>query len=218
MTQVRALARSFLIVAWALGAACAHAQGTNIDGIYTCTDASGRRLTSDRPIAQCTDREQRVLNPSGTVRAKIMPTMTAAELVEQDKRDKQEIEARNRQFEERRRDRALMVRYPSKELHDKERNTALANIAAVAHAAQTRLLELAQQRVKIDTEMEFYQKDPKKAPAYLRRQLEQNIQSQEVQKRFMDEQDAETRRVNVRFDDELMRLRQLWPTNSPNKP
>ncbi len=27
--------------------------------IYTCTDAQGRRITSDRPIAACIDRPQR---------------------------------------------------------------------------------------------------------------------------------------------------------------
>src|ERR1035437_9053119 len=46
-------------------------------GIYTCTDARGRKLNSDRPIAECSDREQKILNPSGTVRAKVAPTLTA---------------------------------------------------------------------------------------------------------------------------------------------
>ena len=35
--------------------------------IYTCTDASGKKLTSDRPIAECSAREQRVLNADGSV-------------------------------------------------------------------------------------------------------------------------------------------------------
>lgn len=43
---------------------------------------------------------------------------------------------------------------------------------------------------------------PSKAPAYLRRQLEENIQSQSVQIRFINEQSAEVDRVNVRFDEE----------------
>ena len=30
------------------------------EGIYTCTDAKGRKLTSDRLIPECVDREQRV--------------------------------------------------------------------------------------------------------------------------------------------------------------
>jgi hypothetical protein len=49
------------------------------EGIYTCVDAKGRRITSDRPIIECIDREQRELSPSGTVRRKIGPSLTAME-------------------------------------------------------------------------------------------------------------------------------------------
>jgi hypothetical protein len=37
-----------------------------------------------------------------------------------------------------------------------------------------------------------------------------------VQRRFIGEQDAEVKRVNARFDDELVRLRQLWTTVTPS--
>ena len=194
---------------WSAGVA-AQAQSPVIAGVYTCTDAKGRKLTADRPIPECTDREQKVLNPSGTVKAKVGPTLTAQEKADQDLKEKREIEERNKTLDERRRDRALLARYPNKDAHDNERREALAQISAVIQAAKTRVTELARQRVAIDEEMEFYKKDPTKAPAYVRRQLEENIQSQAVQKRFIDEQDAEIRRVNARFDDELGRLRQLW--------
>ena len=51
-------------------------------GVYTCIDAKGRKLTADRPIVECIDREQKVLNPSGTVRAKVGPSLTAQEKLE----------------------------------------------------------------------------------------------------------------------------------------
>jgi hypothetical protein len=186
-----------------------------IAGVYTCTDAKGRKLTADRPIAECTDREQKVLNPSGTVKTKIGPTLTAQEKAELEQREKREAEERSRTADEKRRDRALLVRYPNKAVHDQERGEALAQINVVIHAAKNRSDELTRQRVSIDEEMEFYKKDPNKAPAYVRRQLEENTQSQAVQKRFISEQEAEIRRVNVRFDDELSRLRQLWTLVSP---
>ncbi len=184
-------------------------------GVYTCIDAKGRKLTADRPIVECIDREQKVLNPSGTVRAKVGPSLTAQEKIELEQKEKREAEERNRTAEEKRRDRALLTRYPNKGVHDQERAEALAQIEAVAKAATTRLNELARQRVAIDEEMEFYKKDPTKAPAYVRRQLEENTQSQSVQKRFIAEQDAEAKRVNARFDDELVRLRQLWALMAP---
>ncbi len=188
--------------------------GPVISGVYTCVDARGRKLTSDRPIPECTDREQKVLNPSGTVKAKVGPTLTAQEKAEQDQLIKREAEERGRQAEEKRRDRALLTRYPSKQVHDKERQEAIGGINVVIQAAAQRLTELINQRKGIDEEMEFYKKDPSKAPAYLRRQLEENIQSQSVQIRFINEQKAEVERVNLRFDEELGRLRQLWTTVS----
>jgi uncharacterized phage infection (PIP) family protein YhgE len=193
-------------------ASAVSAQNAPVQGIYTCVDAQGRKLTSDRPIPECIDREQKVLNPSGTVKQKIGPTLTAAERAAQEAKEKQELEERNRLAEEHRRDKALLSRYPTRASHDKERSEALAQITAVSNAAATRLNELAAQRKKLDDEMEFYKKDTKKAPEYLRRQVEENNQSAAVQKRFIADQDEEVRRVNGRFDDELARLRKLWPT------
>ncbi len=186
-----------------------------ISGVYTCVDAKGRKLTADRPIPECTDREQKVLNPSGTVKVKVGPTLTAQELVEIEKKEKREIEERNRSVDEKRRDRALLTRYPNKAVHDQERAQAVTQIGVVVQAAKTRLDEVTKQRIVIDQEMEFYKKDPNKAPAYLRRQLEENIQSQAVQRHFIGEQDNEIKRVNARFDEELVRLRQLWTLSAP---
>jgi hypothetical protein len=185
-------------------------------GVYTCIDAKGRKLTADRPIPECTDREQKILNPSGTVKARVGPTLTAQERADLELKEKREIEERSRTADEKRRDRALLTRYPSKTIHDQERQEALAQIAVVIQAAKNRLEELIKQRAVVDAEMEFYKNDPSKAPAYVRRQQEENIQSQAVQRRFIGEQEGEVKRVNARFDDELVRLRQLWTTIAPS--
>jgi hypothetical protein len=188
---------------------------TVIEGVYTCVDAKGRRLTADRPIPECTDREQKILNPSGTVKAKVGPTLTAQERADLEVKEKREVEERSRTADEKRRDRALLTRYPNKAVHDQERKEALAQIGVVIQAAKNRLEELTKQRIAIEEEMEFYKKDPNRAPAYVRRQQEENIQSQAVQRRFISEQEAEIKRVNARFDDELVRLRQLWTLIAP---
>ena len=178
--------------------------------IYSCTDAAGRKLTSDRPIADCLDREQKVLNPSGTVKAKVGPSLTAQERAAVEAREKAEQEERSRLNEEKRRERALLVRYPSQAVHDKERNEALSQIRAVRQAASTRVDELLRQRAEVNEEMLFYKKDPSKAPASLRRQGDEITQSIAIQERFIAEQDAEAKRVTSRFDEQLARLKQLW--------
>lgn len=181
-----------------------------IPGVYTCVDAKGRKLTSDRPILDCIDREQKVLNPSGTVKAKVGPSLTAQERAEQEQKAKRDIEEQAKASDEKRRNRALMVRYPNKAMHDKERNEAIAGVENVIQAAKGRIDELSAQQARLDQEMEFYKKDPAKAPAYLRRQVEETQQSMTVQKRFIGEQEAEIRRIHARFDDELARLKPLW--------
>ena len=208
---VRVCLGAGMATVFAVGA-CAQAV---IPGVYTCVDAKGRKLTADRPIPECTDREQKVLSPSGTVKAKVGPNLTAQERAELEQKDRRAIEERNRALDEKRRDRALLTRYPNKTVHDQERQQALAQIDVVIQAAKTRLDELIKQRVAIEQEMEFYKKDPASAPAYLRRQQDENIQSQAVQRRFIGEQDGESKRVNARFDDELVRQRQLWALNAP---
>ena len=86
----------------------------------------------------------------------------------------------------------------------------LAQIDVVTQAAKTRLAELANERRKIDEELEFYKSDPSKAPNAIRRQIDDNAQSAAVQKRFIGEQEDEKRRVNARFDEEGTRLKPLW--------
>ncbi len=178
--------------------------------IYTCTDAKGRKLTSDRPIAECADREQKELNSSGTLKRTVKPVMTADEQREFDDKEKLASEERMRVNEEKRKDRALLTRYPNRASHDKERTEALGQVDEVMKAATKRIGELALQRKEIDTELEFYKKNPNKIPPSLKRQIEDNDASLAVQKRFIVDQEAEKKRTNGRFDDELARLKTLW--------
>lgn len=186
-------------------------------GIYTCVDARGRTLTADRPIAECSDREQRELSPSGTVRRKLEPTYTAREQQEREDRAREAAIQAARLIDERRRERALLVRYPNATTHDRERVEALSQIDAVIQAAKKRLVELADDRKRIDEELEFYKQDTSKAPGAVRRRIEDNTQSVAVQNRFIAEQEEEKKRVNARFDEERGRLKTLWsPQNGGN--
>ena len=200
-----------ILLAWA-GLSDAQTQSQTLSaGIYTCVDAKGRKLTSDRPIPECNDREQQVLNPSGTVRSKVGPTLTAQERAAVEAKEKLTAEESARRDEEKRRDRALLLRYANKAQHDAERVEAVAQIIVVKKAALNRIEELTRQRATVGVEMEFYKKDTSKAPPSLRRQVDDVTQSLAVQGRFVTDQDGEISRVNARFDEELARLKQLWP-------
>jgi hypothetical protein len=190
-----------------LGALLAQARA---QAIFTCIDAKGRRLTADRPIPECADREQKELNASGTLKRKIGPTLTAEERAAEEEKAKLVAEERNRQLEEKRRDRALLTRYPNKATHDAERLKALASVDEAIVAAKKSIGELLAQRKRQDVELEFYRNNPAKVPAVLKRQIEETEQHVAAQQRFIDNQDNEKKRVNARFDEELVTLRQLW--------
>lgn len=197
-------------IAAALWLMASSAQAQNSQSIYTCTDSKGRRITSDRPIADCLDREQQRLGRTGTVREVIPPSYTREERekVEAKRRAEQEEQARIQ--EERRRERALLIRYPNQAVHDKERQEALAQIDDVIAAVHKREAALVDQRKGIAQELEFYQGDLAKAPLWLRRKVEDNEKQMDVQKRFLADQTQEKQRVNARFDEELAKLKQLW--------
>lgn len=196
-------------IIWA-GAVLAESPPVTGGTIYTCTDASGRRITADRPISTCVDREQRVLGNTGVELRRVAPTLTEQERNAQDAKRRQELAEHQRQREERSRERAMLLRYPNQGVHDAARGEAIAQVNDVVAVAQSRLTELKARRVKLNTEMEFYRKDPKKAPASLQRQIRENDESQDEQQRFLKQQDEEKQRINQRFDVELQQLRKLW--------
>lgn len=182
-------------------------------GIYTCTDAHGRRITSDRPIPECADREQRELSPSGLVKRVIPGAVSAQEQAQLNKQAEQEAEQRAREREQVRKDRALMNRYTNQRQHDAEREKQLAMVDTNIAVIQNRARELQQQAKGYQDEMEFYKSDPSKAPAWLKRRMADNMALQEQQQLLVAAQLEEAKRVNARFDEELVRLKALWATH-----
>jgi hypothetical protein len=160
------------------------------------------------------DRDQRVLGNSGVELRRVGPTLTDNERAELDAQRRRDQAEQRRMREERSRDKALITRYPNQAAHDAERAEAISQVDQVISVARQRQQELQTRRTALNAEMEFYRKDPAKAPASLRRQLDENTASQEEQQRFVQQQDQEKRRIQERFDAELQQLRQLWAASA----
>lgn len=178
--------------------------------VYTCIDKSGRRITADRPIADCVDREQRILDHTGAERRRIGPTLTEHERAALEVQRRKEAQERARIAEERRRERVLVARYPDEAAHQTEREAAIGQVDEVMAVARKRIQELQAERKRINVEMEFYRRDPTKAPVKLQRQIAENDEAVAEQQRFLTAQEQEKRRIHQRFDAELAQLRQLW--------
>lgn len=183
--------------------------------IYTCVDAQGRRLSSDRPLMECMDRDQRELNPNGSLRRIVKPPPTLLEQAELEEKARREREARHRQSEESRRQRALLARYPDPAILDQEREAAIGTIDQMIEAASQRRASLAEVRTRLDREREGYRADPSKTPARLILAIEQNDEQRRAQERFIAHQAAEKERVNARFDAMQRQLQGLWAAPRP---
>ena len=182
--------------------------GASSAAIYSCVDANGRRLTSDRPIMECLAREQRLLNADGSVRRIVPPTMTVDELAEADAKKRRAQGERAAQQEAVRRARNLLIRCSHRGAHDKAREAALDDVRKGVKFSEDRLQELQRERKPLTDETEFYK--GKKLPAKLRQQLDANDAAAAAQRSLVQNQKDEISRINALYDVELDRLKKLW--------
>ncbi len=207
--QLRAVA---LLVLQALGAAgVAHAAEGPL--IYSCIDAAGKRLTSDRPIAECNAREQRMLNADGSVKRVVPPTLTADERADAEARERDAMAERAARQDAIRRDRNLMLRFPDEAAHRKARESALDDVRKALKLSESRVAALQAERKPLMDEAEFY--TGSKMPLKLKGQIDANDASLEAQRALVQNQQLEVVRINKLYDAELERVKKLWSGAQP---
>lgn len=187
--------------------------GSSGGGIYTCTDAQGKRLTADRPIPECASKEQQVLNRDGSLRSVMPPTLTAQERAQKEASEKLVSEARAAQADAVRRDRNLMARFANEAAHLRAREASLDTVRLAIKSSEIRLRELAQARKPLLEETEFYKGKP--MPGKLKAAIDANDAALEAQRSATANQEAELDRINAKYDAELDRLRRLWAGAAP---
>jgi hypothetical protein len=180
--------------------------------IYACVDAKGRKITSDRPIPECIDREQRQLSRSGMVTGRLPPSPTAAERAAQEEQARHEAAQALQVEQNRRRDRSLLVRYPTPDHHARERASALARVDELLVVSRKRWAELEYERQALQLAAVKSQ-DPADQ-ARLQRAIDDNRQHLAAQQRLVDSHSQERQRLDSRFGEEESRLRLLWPAST----
>lgn len=204
-TLTRLPAAKLILAAAYWGALAVGAQAAQI---YSCVDANGRRLTSDRPIKECLTREQRLLNTDGSVKQVVPPTMTVDELAEAEAKKRQAELERAAKQDAVRRDRNLLARFPNEAAHSKAREAALDDVRKGVKFSEDRLVELQKERKPLLDETEFYK--GRKLPLKLRQQLDANEAATTAQRSLVQNQKEEIKRIDSLYDVELDRLRKLW--------
>jgi hypothetical protein len=215
-------ARAVGVVAFALAVAGAAVQAQTRaaapksqtpGAIFTCTSAAGKRITSDRPISECLDREQRVLNKDGSLRMIMPPSLTADERAAMEEAEKRKQQERIAKQDAIRRDRNLVARYPNEETHGKAREASLEPVLHAIESSERRIVELEKERKPLLAEAEFY--EGKALPPKLKRQMESVDVSIQAQRATVATQQSEVSRINANYDAELARLKKLWGGAEP---
>jgi hypothetical protein len=209
------LATLALLLAGGLQAPWAAAQPEQkiINGIYTCVDAQGRRITSDRPIRECLDREQAELNSDGSVRRRLPPSLTADERAAAEEAARRKAAIESTRNDAARRDRNLMARYKDEASHLKARESGLELVRRLVKSSQQRLIDLEHERKTLQDEAEFYK--GKDLPPRLKAQFDANTVTTDAQRSLVATHQAELNRLTVFYDEELARLRKLWAGATP---
>jgi hypothetical protein len=192
---------------------CAQANTRINDQVFTCVNAAGRALTSDRLIGECMDREQRVLSRDGTLLRIVPASLTADERAEKEAKERKEAAAREARSEAVKRDRNLMQRFPNVAAHQKARDQALEVTQFAITQSEARLADLERERKPLLDETEFYK--GKTMPGKLKGQLDANDAATAAQKELLVTQKAEFERASKLYDTELAHLKKLWAGAAP---
>lgn len=183
--------------------------------IYTCVDAQGHRLSSDRPIPECLGQDQRVLNRDGSTKSVMPPFQSPEEKARQETARRQAEQTRLAREAEARRDRALLARYPNQATHDEARTKAQDQVTRQIETARRRLAELEIESQALAREREALNGKP--MPQALRARVAANEGAIEGQNTILRDEETERERLTQQFDAELTRLRALWAGAAPGQ-
>lgn len=181
---------------------------SEVTRIYSCVDNTGRRISSDRPIPECANKEQRVLNRDASVRTVVPPVRTAEEVQREEAIKRQKAQEQSAREEVVRRDRTLLTRFPDPRTHELARQRALEPVSKLIETARSRLAALEAEADALTTARAGLGFKP--VPEELKERTIINEGAVEAQRNILRNQEAERDRINLQFDTERQRLQQLW--------
>lgn len=175
--------------------------------IYICKDASGKTLTSDRPIMECQDRKTRVLGKNGLTAREIAPPLTEEQKRQKAADDEKRKAAQALADEQKRQDRALLARYSKEEDIEIARKRALESVTEQVKREEASIAISEKNLQKARAEAAAQPKG--KVPAILQRKIDDLGQEISESKKLIAERQEEANQINARFDQAVKRFREL---------
>ena len=177
--------------------------------IYMCKDASGRTITSDRPIPECADRAMRELDRSGRARRDIPAPMTVEEKrrlqLEEEKRKVDEASA----DEQRRSDRLLRAHYKSEADIEVARKRALEQVDDRIKRDKAALTAAEKQQQLAQADADVLKKKNATVPTILQHRIDDASQTVTAARKSIQGHEADVGEVNAKHDALLKRFREL---------
>jgi hypothetical protein len=182
--------------------------------IFMCKDASGRTLTSDRPIPECADRTVREFDRSGTARREIPAPLTAEQKrqnqLQEEKRKAEEAAA----DDQKRSDLAIRMRYRSEADIDVARKRSIEPVEEQLKREKMALAAAEKQQIQVQAEADSHKKKNAAIPAAVQRKVDDSARAISEAKEMIRNRDAEIGLINAKYDATLKRFRELAGTTA----
>lgn len=180
-------------------------------GIYSCEDANGRTISSDRPILDCSQRQLRVHNADGSIREVLAAPLTKEQQkirTREEQQRQEEVWARKVQQA---RDRNLLQTFEDERALESMRRRSLADIDHEIKLATLRILSLDKELKIAQAEAERFKSERpgRGLPFVYQQRITDAANAILAEDSLIKDRKEERDRVNVRFDADAKRLREL---------
>jgi hypothetical protein len=185
--------------------------------VFLCKDASGRTISSDRPIPECADRAVRELGANGVVQREIAAPLTPAE-----RREKEAAEAKKKADAiaaeaQAKTDRAMMARFRNEADIATARDRALDSPQDQIKREKISLAIYEKDLKQADSDIAVHEKNKTKPGAALLGKKENAEEAIANSKKIIGEREEDLAQINQKFDDTLKRFREVNGTTVSTK-
>lgn len=197
------------VVNFLLCAACALVPLSAQAQFFQCKDATGRTITSDRPIPECAERSVRELGRNGMAKRDIPPPPTAEE-----KRQRQLLEEKQKADaiaveEKAKADRVILARYGNEKGIEAARKRALEMVSDQIKRELSSVSAAETQLKQLEPRLAPFKNRPAAMPPDLWAKQQEAEQTVREGTRIIQEREAERAEIGTRFDETLKRYREI---------
>ena len=173
---------------------------------YRCVGSDGKKYYGETIPNQCIGQAVEQLDKQGVVIRRI-ENRSAEDKAAKKAEEKKKAEEAAVKKEEDRRNRALLATYSSEKDIEEARGRALADNQVAITDTTRRIEEIKKRQAQLNTEMEFYKKNP--APVKLQNDVKAAQTDLEAQQNLLEIKKKEVEAINARYDEDKKRFAAL---------